>query len=324
MASFCARGIVRFILSTLPLLGVLFFFLFKAAQRGSDQVSNVGNQNYYPDDVISLMDMMIVFLCFHVTWTLFTVYVTVFIPKRRHFLGRYLTEGQASMGDVIYDKTSRRCCRTKDYGYAIYPHPTVQQRVIRKRVRVYQRFTQERVAILRLPNRPLSGQPKVDIEIDLNRMARERDSSLRFVSVVAALWALFALSGAAYVLFQINFLDSYPNGLVGDEDATMARRVFLVVIGANLPFALAANWVRFLLYRNWMVNRGAIVGSDVDARKIETCLGEVASTDGSDQIPYSILGEEHSYVGTLPSHSGIAHNAQGGEGGGVVNAPSYV
>lgn len=208
------------------------------------------------------------------------------------------------MGDVIYDKTSRMCCMKQDYGYVIYSHPTVEQKVVRKRVRVYQPYTRERVTILKLPNRPLSGQPKVDIEMKLNRMRQERDSSVRFVAYVAMFWVIFALIGALYVLRQMIVLEQYPDALVENEDASVARRLALLVIGANIPFAFVVNWIRFLMYRNWMVNRGAILGQENgDPRKIQGCLGEASSTDGSDQIPYSILGEDHSYAGTIPSHS---------------------
>jgi hypothetical protein len=313
MVRFFQSGLTQFAVSTLPLLVVLLYFLYRASRR----VDEYNTNNYYNDDVLSLMDMLIVFLCFHMSWTVFTVYVTIFLPKRRHFLGRYLTEGQTSMGDIIYDKSSRLlggCCGCwrRDYGYALYPHPIGEQKVIRKRVRVYQRITRERVAILRLPNRPLSGQPKVDIEMKLSAMKHERDSSVRFVAYVAVFWLIFALAGSLFVLRTMIVLDQYGTALVDNEDASLGRKLVLLVVGINIPFAFVVNWIRFLLYRNWMVNRGAILGLDHgDPRKIQGCLVEVASTDGSDPIPYSILGEDHSYTGTLPSHSGAA-----GAGGG--------
>lgn len=296
----------QFALMTLPLFGVLLYFLYLAWGRPSLKTYNL--PEYYTDDqlqsaleesgvMISLMDMMIVFLSLHVLWTIFAVYTISFIAKRRHLIGRYLAEGQVSIGDVIYDKSSRTCGGFHDYGYALYAHPT-QRKLIRKRVRVYQPYTRERVAILRLPNRPLSGQSKVDLEIDLNAAAKDRDTSGKYIVTWALSWVVFTLLSAMFVLYQMKQIQDVR------DDYSFAIKVFCVVVGLNVPFATAANWVRFLIYRNWMINRGAIIDDDKDARKVQGCIKLAESQDGSDVIPYSILNEEDmSYQGSIPSHS---------------------
>lgn len=296
----------QFILTTLPLLAVLVYFLFLAWDRPSKAVYNLPD-NYTQDQLdaaveasgtfVSLMDILGVNLFLHVLWTIFAVYVTSFIPKRRHLVGRYLAEGEVTMGDVIYDKSSRSCGGFHDYGYTLYVHPT-QRKLVRKRVRVYQPYTRERVAILRLPNRPLSGQAKIDLEIDLSSAAKDRDGASKYFVQWSMIWVIFTLLSSLYVVYQMREIDD-PR-----EDSSLGVKILLLVVGLNVPFAFALNWARFLMYRNWMINRGAMVEDNGDARKIQSCIKTASSEDGSDVIPYSILNEdEMSYQGSLPSHS---------------------
>ena len=138
------RIVFQFCLSTLPFLAILGYLLYKAIERG----------NAFAEDeaVFSLFDTTIVFLAFHVFWTFFAVYLLVFVPKRRYLLDRYLRQGESSLGDVIVEdpaKKCMRCCATRKYGYAIYSHPTKTDPpvVVRKKVRVYQPYTRERIEI---------------------------------------------------------------------------------------------------------------------------------------------------------------------------------
>lgn len=298
----------QFILATLPLLGVLVYFLYQAARRPYLPIYQLG-QNYSEEQweaaveesgfVIGLMDILTVFLAFHVVSTAFTVYTISFIAKRRHLIGRYLAEGELCLGDVIYDKGSRLCRGFNEYGFAVYRHPN-QQQLVRKRVRVFQPYTRERIAILRLPNRPLSGQCKIDLEIDLSAAAKERDTSNKYIIRWAMFWVCFTLFGAIYVLFVMTLVDDPAS-----HDVTSAFKVFLLVVGLNVPFAFAINWTRFLIYRNWMINRGALINDEGNARKVDHCIKIAQSEDGSEEIiPYSIMNdEEMSYQGSLPSHS---------------------
>ena len=302
----------QFILTTLPMLGVMIYFLIEASRRPSLPVYNLPEE--FTDDqwntaveesgmMISLMDMLNVFLVLHIMWTVFSVYTTSFIAKRRHLIGRYLAEGEVCLGDVIYDKSSRACGGFNEYGYAVYAHPT-QRKLVRKRVRVYQQYTRERVAILRLPNRPLSGQCKIDLEIDLNAAAKDRDSSLKYIIMWSMFWVVLTLFGPIYILHQMKLVDQQF-----DEDFSLAFKKFLIVVGLNPPFAFGVNWLRFLMYRNWMINRGAIIEHEGDARKISHCIKMAQSEDGSDVIPYSILNEEEmSYQGTVPSHTAASNS----------------
>ena len=300
--------ILRFCLSTLPFLAVLIYLLYSAVQRGNAFQNEVNE-----DAMLSLMDIMTVFLSFHVVWTMFAVYLLVFVPKRRYLLDRYLREGERTLGDVIVEDPTKssgpRCLISRQYGYAIYSHPTKTEPpvVVRKKVRVYQPFTRERIQIIRLPNRPLSGQAKIDIEIDLSKMRTERDTTLGYASAVSIFWVLFTLGGAGFSVYQMTAIPE--NLLLQDENVDLARRIILIVAGINPFFAFIANGFRYLMYYNWMVHTGATIENEDVARNIRTnnfCLynnDDAASYDGSDQIPYSILGEDRSYAGTIRSHS---------------------
>ena len=178
-----ARGsIIQFILVTIPFACVLVYFLYLAYKRPTVPIYNLPYD--YTDDqwntandetgkLIRLIDMVTIFLSLLVFWTTFCVYVMIFIPKRRRLIGSYLKPDKGVttvVGDVLYNENASRggwfgnnfcCCRvSNDYGYAIYSHPDGQH-LIRKRVRVFQRYTREKIAILLLRNRPLSGQAKV-------------------------------------------------------------------------------------------------------------------------------------------------------------------
>ena len=302
-----ARTVLQFCLSTVPFLAVLVYLLYVAFKRGI-QVEDGAEQN----DLFSLMDMTIVFLSFHVSWTIFAVYLLVFVPKRRYLLDRYLREGERTLGDVIVEDPSKRkgprCLTSRKYGFAIYPHPTKTDPpvVVRKKVRVYQPFTRERVEILRLPNRPLSGQAKIDIEIDLNKMRTERDTTLCYISSISILWVLFSVAGACFCIYQMSNIPE--ESLMGDENVVIARRILFFVAGINPLIAFAVNGLRYVMYHKWMVHSGASTKDEASARKIEPISwcgwkDDDVSLDGSDQIPYSILGEDKSYAGTINSHS---------------------
>ena len=311
-------SISHFVLTTLPLFGLLIYFLYEAAVRPQKDFYNLGDD--YTDDefeaakqekkeMLSLMEILITFLVFHVLWTIFIIYILVFVPKRRHLVGRYFKEGESTLGDVIYDKKSRRWNAFHGYGYAVYPHPD-QKVLVRKRVRVYQPYTRERVTILRLPGKPLSGQAKIDLEVDLGAATKDRDHKNFSLALYALFWYFFTLGSSIFVLRQMKATDEM------EGYASFATKVFFLFVGLNIPITYIMNLTRFLLFRNWLTNRGALIDNSTDARKPDTgsgpaclsdtgpgsCLWDAESVDGSDVIPYSIMEEETSYQGSLEQH----------------------
>jgi hypothetical protein len=298
----------HFIVTTVPLFGLFVYFLYEAYRRPNEAIYQLGDD--YNDDqwqaaneatgaLMPLKGVVVVFLSFHVLWTIFAIYVVTFVPKRRHLIGRYLSDGEECLGDIIYDKNSRRCSSFHEYGYAVYPHPT-QKSLIRKRVRVYQPYTRERIAILRLPNKPLSGQAKIDVEIDLRAASKDRDKRNKWIAFFSTFWFFFTLLGAAYVIHQMSKVDDK------NENAEAATRLFIIIVGANLPCSYFLNLMRYLMFRNWLTNRGAMIENVDDARNLQPgSLFDAESVDGSTNgIPYSIMNEEEmSYQGSLPSHN---------------------
>mmetsp|Transcript_41649 Transcript_41649/g.99835 ORF Transcript_41649/g.99835 Transcript_41649/m.99835 type:complete len:343 (-) Transcript_41649:3706-4734(-) len=295
--------VIRFFLSTVPFLCVLSFLLYKAWERprlAADYDQNNNNADYDDGEVFSLMDILAIFLSFHVMWSMFVIYLIIFIPKRRHFLGRYLSDdAETALGDVIFDPDSRACgVHLQDYGYALYAHPTQPNTIVRKHVRVYQAYTRERVTIARLPNRPFSGQVKIDVEIDLRQMRTQRDETLRWITWIGLFWFVFTLAGASYALYQLHV----THRLALNENTQAAKRLFIIVVGLNVPICYGANWIRFLFYHNWMVNRAALIEDENEARTVHPFCSKVESEDGSDRIPYSILGDTSTFKGSLPSY----------------------
>ena len=115
-----ARGsVVQFVLVTLPFFLVLLYFLYLAYKRPSLPIYNLP-WNFTEEQwqeasdetgtTIRLMDILTVFLSLLVCWTIFTVYMVSFVPKRRHLIGKYLKEGVSTVGDIVYDENSRGYC----------------------------------------------------------------------------------------------------------------------------------------------------------------------------------------------------------------------
>jgi hypothetical protein len=91
-----------------------------------------------------------------------------------------------------------------------------------------------------------------------------------------------------------------------NENAEAATRLFIIIVGANLPCSYFLNLMRYLMFRNWLTNRGAMIENVDDARNLQPgSLFDAESVDGSTNgIPYSIMNEEEmSYQGSLPSHN---------------------
>jgi hypothetical protein len=316
-------SMIRFGLSTIPFVIVLIYFIGTAYHRPYLYSQLDGDDD---EPLMSLMDILIVFLTFHVLWTIFACYLVLYIPYRRSFLGQYLEEeGETSLGDIIFDDSSSRmhilCCRLnyQNHGYAVYPHPNNPHgQIVRKRVRVYQPYTRERIPIVRLPNHPLSGQPKVELEMDLSLMKEERDTTIKYMTYISIAWVLFALAGAMYTLIQMT--RSQNQGfVVGNENAVLGRHLLLLVVVLNVPFALLCNFLLFVVWRNWMMNQGIILENETDARKLQpACLCSAPLVDASDNaIPYSIMGGDHSYTGSLTSSHSKPRRASRNKGGNV-------
>jgi hypothetical protein len=261
----------QLVLATLPLLGVFIYFLYEAAVRPNQPIYALGVD--VDDDVavseawdetppmIPLSDMIPVFLSFQGVFTIFFLYLLIFIPRRRTLLRSYLEKGETCLGDVVYDdKTPGLCAsRANQYGEVVYAYPNTTAWTVRKRVRVYQHYSRERVTILRLLNRPFSGQPKADIQIDL-QSSKAAAPAVKFLTVFALCWIVFTFLSPIFILYQISKLnhDDY-------EDFDKALDIYLIVGIGILPlFSLLLVTLRWALYRHWIVNRGWLLKHEGD------------------------------------------------------------
>ena len=254
------------VVATLPLLAMFIFFLYEASVRPSEPIyalqgdDDVAIEEAWDDTppMIPLIDMIPVFLSFQGVFSIVLVYLTVFIPRRRRLIRSYLEKGESSLGDVVYEETPPGLCslRSTQHAEIIYAYPNSTDWTIRKQVRVYQHYSRERVTILRLLNRPFSGQPKSDLQIDL-QSSRAAKPQVRALVVLSTVWVVFLFLAPIYILLQIQKLhhDEY-------EDFDKALKTYLIVgVGLIPPFAILGVYLRWSTYRHWFVNRGTLLKS---------------------------------------------------------------
>jgi hypothetical protein len=259
-------------LATLPLLAVFAYFLYDAAVRpqqpiyavtGDDDVA-IGEAWEETPPMIPLIDMIPVFLSFQGVFLILFVYLTVFIPRRRKLIRSYLEKGEGSLGDVVYKEKPPGLCslRPTQHAEIVYAYPNTTNWTVRKRVRVYQHYSRERVTILRLLNRPFSGQPKSDLQIDLqsSKGAKKQVIALAFL---ALLWVVFTSIAPIFILVQIKKLrhDDY-------ENFDKALNTYLIGVCVVPIAAVLGVYLRWSVYRHWIVNRGSLVKSE-DGSEIE-------------------------------------------------------
>lgn len=267
-------SVLQLWLATVPFFIVFVYFLYLAAVRPSLPIYNIPD-NVDDDEVIEgiyaetgriieLMDIVYVFLASLALWTALGVYLMVFVPKRRELMSQYLAPDRVEvLGDVIYG--TQQCSRFSDYARAEYLHPSPADLtespnddghaatwIVEKKVRTYHAYTRERVTFVTLPNLPLSGQPKADIEIDVATYTNESRNRIRDVLRLVLFWCLFSFFGPVFVLFQMGKIEDLDNG--------HGWKVFGLGVGVAIPLiALGGNWIRWTLHRRWLTGQGTIV-----------------------------------------------------------------
>ena len=254
------------VVTTLPLLAMFIYFLYEASVRPTEPVyalqgdDDVAVAEAWEDTppMIPLIDMIPVFLSFQAVFSILVVYLSVFIPRRRRLIRSYLEKGESSLGDVVYKISPPGFCslRSTQYAEIVYAYPNSTNWTIRKLARVYQHYSRERVTILRLLNRPFSGQPKSDLQIDLQSSVSAKPQ-VRALVVLSTVWVVFTFLAPIFILFQIRKLhhDDY-------EDFDKALKTYLIVgVGVIPPVAVLGVYLRWSMYRHWLVNRGTLLKS---------------------------------------------------------------
>lgn len=278
-------------LATIPFLILFLYLLYLAYIRPSLAIYQNNNNQAWQETgaIIPLMDMMGCFLAFLGLFSMLTVYIAIFVKKRRALMKSYLDSGKTVLGDVFYENNSSswKCGSFSKYAFAMYAHPDQpKQWLVRKRVRCFQHYTRERVTILLLPQYPYSGQPKSDVEMDL--MASEQSSSeTNKILCCLYAWIIFLIAAPIYLLHQMSLIeDDY-------DDPQRGWKIYLICVLAVIPIVcFGGNYLRWRLHRHWVVNRGTVIhlekptSGDVNAQVVDqndcnimACMGYDAMDD---------------------------------------------
>ena len=117
-----SRGAVcQAYLTTLPLLGVLCYFLFLAHQRPNlprynltDDADEYQVATANADSLIAIIEMLYVFLSIVPMCSWFLLYLVVFVPKRHLLIKQYMDKAsgvKSVLGDVNYEEYNRSWIR---------------------------------------------------------------------------------------------------------------------------------------------------------------------------------------------------------------------
>jgi len=264
------QPMIQFIFATLPFFAVLLWFLFEAHVRRGAACYN--ENSYYADDdatrsslqdacsgLIPLQQFLWVFLGALFCWTLLACYLSLYVPRRHNLVKAYLEQGNVMIGDIYYNRKKRAFVALTATGHAVYPHPDDATRKIRRKVYLYERYTRERAAILYLPGHPLSGQPKLDLEIDrdVTELNAER---LTILTHYAWAWVVFCLLAPLYILKVLDDLSSaeqQPEGIY-QPDGNHGKFVIMyyvlsfVVVPFTCLLVIAIGWQ---LHKRWMTRQ---------------------------------------------------------------------
>mmetsp|Transcript_8319 Transcript_8319/g.12763 ORF Transcript_8319/g.12763 Transcript_8319/m.12763 type:complete len:331 (-) Transcript_8319:84-1076(-) len=302
-------NLMQLMFSSLPMLGVLIYFLYSATIRPSKPIYNIPEdvdddaeiQRYIDEtgSLVPLYQMVHIFLGFFVLWSSLAVYITFFVPKRRRLMESYLNSSEVErvVGDIYYKPTRSRCHMT-DYAYAVYAHRRREGCLIQKRVRTYQPYTREKVAILVLKGKPYSGQAQDDIDLDVQSYSGDRDRT-NYASCYSITWVIFTLLGSIYIMLQMDKIDDEF-----EERANIWRVFYGTILIATPILAVGGNLLKWSLHYNWVVNRGETVrdeqltptskekaftrlkeeDSEISTCLSDTCVGQELSYDNQEAL----------------------------------------
>jgi hypothetical protein len=315
------QPILQFIATTVPFAMLCLWFLYSTARRPYidcyqpvDNVTDDTTANTYSEHCskyVPLKQFAIVFLLLAVMWGLLVAYLLLYVPRRHRLIREYLETGTTIIGDVIYNRGKKggrllaRCSARLQpaYGYAVYPqHPNSmkdggggENKLVRRRVRVFERYTRERAAIVMLPNHPYSGQPKVDLEID-REVSDLNQRRLQLLSYYAIGWLCFCLVAPIFVVETMRKLDhgssteddnnNDPPPWQPDIDIHNFPSWYYLASFVVMP-VVVLFWTMAMWYwhRRWMTYQHQVIThDDVDA---------VAAADYYERQPDESTGHHH-------------------------------
>lgn len=196
-------------------------------------------------------------------------------------------DGYSIMGTTIntgadsYSKGAETANTTKSSS-----PPTSKRWLVQKRVRTYAAYDRELVAIAILPDYPLSGQPKGDVEVDVASFTEESRDRIRDIITVIQCWIAFCLFGAVYIIFQMHRIDDEY------DDPRNGWIVFGAFLLAVPIVAFGGNWIRWILYRRWLLHGGNVIErGDLNSRSIKSSILHKERDDEDTQGMSTVMEE---------------------------------
>ena len=262
-------SLVQVVVASLPLLALLAYFVFLAHVRPTtpcytDTLSE--EQMASECHLIPISDMIFVFLCCGLLWTVIAAFMTVYVPKRRALIDQYLTNGKTIIGDVHYHPDQQQgCCRLGKYGNAVYPHPNYKKLpvFIRRQVQVFELYTRERITLLFLPGKSFSAQPKEELEANRGIISRNQ-GNMRAIALFSWACVSFCFVSVLYALKVMYQLDK--NGLYDYQPdfEEKATSFILASVGiVTIPIiAFGSSWIAWTRHEKWMTIDHKILEED--------------------------------------------------------------
>lgn len=246
------QPIIQFIATTLPLFFLLLWFLYSAPSHlksscydAVDFTDNEEVASYIEEcsKFIPLEQFVIIFLLAEFGWMLLSMYLTFYVPRRHDLIKDYLARGETVIGTVYFSR-KKYGLSLSSYGYAVYDHDS---KVIRRKVQVYERYTRELAAILRLPGLPHSGQPKLDLEIDRD-VIELNSPRLKILVCYTWAWCIFCMIAPIHIVKILKVIES-RNPAASNNFSTWFYVLAFIVIPLVCALWNAAAWT---FHKRWM------------------------------------------------------------------------
>jgi hypothetical protein len=258
------QPIFQLIIATLPLFFLLVWFIFDARRQlksscydGNAYYNNEEAYANYEEEcgkLIPLEEFVYVFLVIYSICMLLVCYIQIFIQYRHALVYEYLNQGETVIGTVYYRSNKYNLTLTS-YGHVIYEHDSKR---IRRNVQIFERYTREFAAILRLPDLPLSGQPKVDLEIDRDSFERNKPRMKILLWYVWA-WIIFCFFAPLYIIRNLQIIRS-KNGIEtkGNLFLLFCMMYFLIIPAV----AVTGTYIMWIFYKRWMTAQHKVLDDD--------------------------------------------------------------
>lgn len=246
------QPIIQFIAATFPLFILLLWFLYSAPSHLNSSCYDLFDfsndeevANYVEEcsKFIPLEQFVIIFLLAEFGWFLLAMYLTFYVPRRHDLVNDYLSRGETIIGTVYFNR-KKYGLSLSSYGHVVYEHDS---KMIRRKAHVYERYTRELSAILRLPGLPYSGQPKLDLEIDRD-VIEINGPRLKILVWYTWAWSIFCMIAPIHIVKILKVIES-KNAYYSSNFSVW----FYVLAFFVIPL-LSALWicVAWTWHKHWM------------------------------------------------------------------------